>query len=78
MPAQPVSTLGVRRRIPHHRKILKFSPKENHDGSVPILGMGREVTIPRRIIVLISATPNRHELLRAVLLAPLLDKVNGL
>ena len=51
---------------------------EDHDVRVPILGMGREVAISRRIPVLVKATPNRHDLPRTVVLAPLLDLINGL
>jgi len=40
--------------------------------------MGREVAISRRVRILFETTTNRHDLPRTVLLAPLLDQVNGL
>ena len=40
----------------------EYLSKENHKGSTPVLGMGREVAISRCITVLISATPNCHDL----------------
>ena len=49
---------------------------EDHDIRAPILGMGREVAISRRIPVLVKATTNRHDLPRTALLDPLLDQVN--
>ena len=61
--------------ITHFLIIVKL---EDHDIRVPILGMGREVAISRRIPVLVKATTNRHDLPRTVLLAPLLDQINGL
>ena len=42
---------------------------EDHDIRVPILGMGREVAILRRIPVLVTATTNLHDLPRTVLLS---------
>ena len=59
--------------IGHFLIIVKI---EDHDIRVPILGMGREVAISRRIPVLVKATSNLHDLERTVLLAPLLDQVN--
>ena len=43
---------------------------EDHDIRVPILGMGREVAIFRRIRILFKTTTNLHDLERTVLLAP--------
>jgi hypothetical protein len=37
---------------------------------------GREVAISRHVLA--KATTNRHDLPRTVLLAPLLDQINGL
>jgi hypothetical protein len=50
---------------------------EDHDIRVPILGMGREVASFRRIRILFKTTTNLHDLERTVLLAALLDQVNG-
>jgi hypothetical protein len=49
---------------------------EDHDIRAPILGMGREVAIARRIPVLVKATTDRHDLPWTILLAPLLNEVN--
>ena len=57
---------------------LIIAKLEDHDIRVPILGMGREVAISRRIRILFITTTNLHDLPRTVLLAPLLDLVNCL
>jgi hypothetical protein len=38
---------------------------KNHDVRALIFGMGREVTISRRIRILFTTTTNRHDLQRA-------------
>jgi hypothetical protein len=55
---------------------LIFVKLEDHDIRAPILGMGRDVAISRRIPVPVKATTNRHDLPRTVLLAPALNQVN--
>ena len=52
---------------------LIIAKVEEHDIRVPILGMGREVAILRRIRILVVATTNLHDLQRTVLLEPLFD-----
>ena len=49
---------------------------KDHDVRVLILGMGRKVAIFRYTRILFKTTTHRHDLPRAVLLAPLLNQVN--
>jgi hypothetical protein len=53
-----------------------FVKLEDYDIRAPILGMGREMAISRRIRILFVTTTDLHDLERTVLLAPLLDQVN--
>ena len=77
-------SLGFRARRPSRRgtilalvgRSLIIVKLEDHDIGAPILGMGREVAISRRIPVLVKATTNCHDLPRTVLLASVLKRVN--
>jgi len=59
-------------------QFLFIAKLEDHDIRAPILGMGRVMAISRRIRILFETTTNRHDLPRTLLLAPLLDLINGL
>ena len=57
-------------------QFLTMAKLEDHDVRASIFGMGRVVAIKRGIGILFKSTTNRHDLPRAVLLAPLLNHVN--
>ena len=56
-------------------KFLIIAKLEDDDFRAPILGMGREVAVSRRIPVVVKATTNPY-VQRTVQLAPLLDQLN--
>ena len=75
--ARSVDQLG--RRLPEISRppSLIIAKLIDHDIRVLIFGVGREVAILRRIRTLFKTTTNLHDLERTVLLAPLLDQVEG-
>ena len=55
------------RRLPLVGHFLIIAKLEDHDIRAPILGVGREVAISRRIPILVKAASNLHHLKRTVL-----------